>query len=58
MTPAASDSPDEPIARLEDALHRIRQWCDVYAYPLDLFPKPDLEAIRKQIPRRAVLSAP
>ena len=47
MIPAADDRPEERIARLQDALHRIRQWCE--AYSPGLVPEPDLEAIRQQI---------
>jgi len=42
---------DEEMARLErrneqleDALHRVRSWCE--AYPIDIFPAPDLKAAR------------
>lgn len=31
--------------RLADALHRIEQWCS--AYPLDIFPEPDLKRARE-----------
>lgn len=47
MIAAADDRPEERIARLQDALHRIRQWCE--AYSPDVFPEPDIEAIHRQI---------
>jgi len=40
----------ERIAELEnteDALLRIEQWCD--AYPLDIFPEPDLQRVREAL---------
>jgi hypothetical protein len=42
-TPEATDREE----RMEEALHRIQNWCD--AYPLETFPKPDLAAIREKI---------
>lgn len=35
----------ERIEKLEDALHRIQTWAR--AYPLDIFPKPDLKKARE-----------
>ena len=31
--------------QLEEALHRIRSWCD--AYPIEVFPEPDLVRSRE-----------
>jgi hypothetical protein len=33
--------------RMAEALRRIQGWCD--AYPVEVFPEPDLDAIRSQI---------
>ena len=33
------------VDKLRENLRRIRQWCD--AYPLDIFPEPDLKKARK-----------
>jgi len=41
------DRLDRRNDQLEEALHRIRSWCE--AYPLDVFPKPDLAASRKAL---------
>ncbi len=31
----------EDVEEIKEKLHKIRQWCD--AYPLDVFPEPDLK---------------
>ena len=35
---------EEQLGRYEDALHKIVSWSE--AYPLDIFPKPDLKRAR------------
>lgn len=35
---------DDELEALREQLARIRQWCD--AYPLDIFPEPDLKRAR------------
>lgn len=41
MTP---EEAEDRIEKLEDALHRIRQWCD--AYPVDIFIEPTKDEIK------------
>jgi hypothetical protein len=36
---------NDRVDELEEALQRIAQWSE--AYPLDIFPEPDLKAARK-----------
>jgi hypothetical protein len=36
---------DDELADMHETLQQIVQWCD--AYPLDIFPEPDLKAARK-----------
>ena len=40
-----SDVEEDRIDQLEEALHRIAQWSE--AYPLDIFPEPDLKKARE-----------
>jgi hypothetical protein len=35
------------VERYEEALERIDQWAD--AYPLEVFPEPDMKAVRKAL---------
>ncbi len=35
---------DEEVAAMADALHHIRTWA--HAYPIDIFPEPDLARCR------------
>jgi len=40
------------IDALEEKLHRITQWCD--AYPLEVFPEPDLQKARRVLVRHGM----
>jgi hypothetical protein len=36
---------DDELADMHETMQRIAQWCD--AYPLDIFPEPDLKKARQ-----------
>jgi hypothetical protein len=40
----ADQATEDRSDRMEEALHRIAQWAD--AYPLEVFPEPDLKKAR------------